>query len=379
MQQVDYQTEQTHQFLVQSTNSNQVFKIMRPHALHLLIGLVRVVTLAQNLSSTHALLIHIHTRINNQHSAMIPTISRIQSTTQLNEAALPFAGSGPRQVDMNVYNLPLDIIEQEWTANLVAKTVDDDGGIFLGTKNAREYFPDVVSMTVPRPSDGTGLGIMLQEIAGGRGDGLGITVVSGLVEGGYIESCNVDMLPGDSITSISVVRNLKSMELGLTEKAEITSASTECLGYDATVEAIVNLPPCVDEGESMVINMKRLRRKPRIRINLKFPPSQKQSDETVELFAGENLRLGMLVRGVKLNDPLAKRFDTKSEGNCGAGGLCRTCSVSVLRGGDLLNPQKVAEKQMLGDNPRWRLGCKAFVGYGMKEGEISLQVNPGQW
>jgi Na+-transporting NADH:ubiquinone oxidoreductase subunit NqrF len=114
-------------------------------------------------------------------------------------------------------------------------------------------------------------------------------------------------------------------------------------------------------------------------VTLKYPPSQDEKDSTLELFAGENLRLGMLVRGVKLNDPLARRFDTKSEGNCGAGGLCRTCSVSVLRGADLLNPQKPAEKQMLQDNPRWRLGCKAFVGYGMKEGEMVVQVNPNQW
>lgn len=301
------------------------------------------------------------------------------TSTQLNEAALPFAGSGPRQVDMNIYNLPIEITEQEWTANLVAKTIDDDGGIFLGVKNGRECFPDVISFSVPRPPDGTGLGVLLQELAGGRGDDLGITVVSGLVEGGYLESCNVDLLPGDSITSISVLKNTKSTQVGLAENEEIISAVTECLDYDATVQAIVNLPPITSTYEELQINIKRIRRKPKIKVNLKFPPSQKKSDETIELFAGENLRLGMLVRGVQLNDPLAKRFDTKSEGNCGAGGLCRTCSVSVLRGGDLMNPQKVAEKQMLGDNPRWRLGCKTFVGYGMKEGEISLQVNPSQW
>lgn len=288
---------------------------------------------------------------------------------------------------MNVYNLPLEIIAEQWTANLIAKTVDDDGGIFLGTKNDREYFPDVLTVTVPRdPSNSNGLGIMLQEIAGGREDGLGITVVSGLVEGGWMDShCeDMDIMPGDSITSITVVKTSTTQTNaggggGLTEQAETVSATTECLGYDQTVDAIVNLPSCVEEGESLVITLKRIRRKPVIKVHLKYPPSQKKADDTIELFAGENLRLGMLVRGVKLNDPLAKRFDTKSEGNCGAGGLCRTCSVSVLRGGDLLNPQKVAEKQMLGDNPRWRLGCKAFVGYGMKEGEISVQVNPNQW
>ena len=45
----------------------------------------------------------------------------------------------------------------------------------------------------------------------------------------------------------------------------------------------------------------------------------------------------------------------------------------------MLNPQKISEKQMLEDNPRFRLACKAFVGYGMQEGEITLQVNPRQW
>jgi len=80
-----------------------------------------------------------------------------------------------------------------------------------------------------------------------------------------------------------------------------------------------------------------------------------------------------------LNDELAKRFDTKSGGNCGGSALCRTCSVSVLNGGDLLNPQRVAEKQMLQDTPRWRLACKAIVGYGMKEGDMTIRVNTQQW
>ena len=318
--------------------------------------------------------------------------SSFSRTQQLQESALPFAGSGPRQVDMNRYNLPIEVIEQEWTANLVAKTMDVDGGIFLGCKNSREYFVDQLQVVIPRPQNGVGLGIGLLEIAGGREDGLGITVISELIEDGYVQSCTrtstvgIDILPGDSISSITVLRNKNtrpslggSEKLGLTNEEEIVTAATECLGYDATVDAILGLPPSSSENEILVINLRRVRRKPRVQVTLKYPPSQGEKDTTLELFAGENLRLGMLVRGVKLNDPLAKRFDTKSEGNCGAGGLCRTCSVSVLRGGDLLNPQKVSEKQMLQENPRWRLGCKAFVGYGMKEGEIVIQINPNQW
>ena len=50
-----------------------------------------------------------------------------------------------------------------------------------------------------------------------------------------------------------------------------------------------------------------------------------------------------------------------------------------VSGGDVLNPQRVAEKQMMKNNPRWRLACKAIVGYGMKEGEMVVRVNPQQW
>jgi ferredoxin len=131
--------------------------------------------------------------------------------------------------------------------------------------------------------------------------------------------------------------------------------------------------------DSYLLTIKRLRRKPKVKVNLQYPPSQNEPDAQIEMFAGENLRQGMLIRGVKLNDPLAQRFDTKTGGNCGAGGLCRTCAVSIQSGGDLLNPQRVAEKQMLQDSPRWRLACKAIVGFGMQEGEMTIRVNPRQW
>jgi hypothetical protein len=165
------------------------------------------------------------------------------------------------------------------------------------------------------------------------------------------------------------------------ETDEESVAVTECLDWEATVAAIQGLPPLDSENyeEFFALTIKRLRRKPRVKVNLHYPPEQNEPDATIELFAGENLRYGMLVRGVKLNDPLAQRFDAKSGGNCGAGGLCRTCSVSILKGGELLNPQRPAEQQMLADSPRWRLSCKAIVGYGMQEGEMTLRVNPRQW
>ena len=175
---------------------------------------------------------------------------------------------------------------------------------------------------------------------------------------------------------MSIVRQSRK---GTIDNEEEIVVQTECLSYDATVAAIQSLPspnPQYDEYYSLAL--KRLRRKPKVTVKLQFP-DQDEPDQTLELFAGENLRYGMLVRGVKLNDPLALRFDTKNGGNCGAGGLCRTCAVAVQQGNDLLNPQRPAEQQMLADNPRWRLACKAIVGYGMREGDITIRVNPNQW
>lgn len=40
--------------------------------------------------------------------------------------------------------------------------------------------------------------------------------------------------------------------------------------------------------------------------------------------------------------------------------------------------ERVVEKQIMQDNPRWRLACKAVVEYGMKEGEMIVRVNPKQ-
>jgi ferredoxin len=309
--------------------------------------------------------------------------------TAKNVATQILQGTGESVVDLNQYNLDsLSRIEQEWTANMVQKVGENEAGLRLGCKSDGELYVDVVSVVFPRTQ--SGLGLELVELAGGREDGLGITVVSGLVEGGA--AMEKDILPGDSISKVSVVRKQKSnpnKKQAVAETIQEVSVSTECLGYEATVKALQTLPPRTTSSslstsssydEFYSVLLKRLRRKPKVTIKLQYPPSQEDAeDETIELFAGENLRQGMLIRGVKLNDPLAKRFDSKNGGNCGAGGLCRTCSVSVTSGINLLNPQRLAEKQMLADNPRWRLACKAIVGFGMQEGEMTVRVNPRQW
>ena len=300
-----------------------------------------------------------------------------RSPTQLWEAPVKFQGTGVATVDLNRYNVPMDVILQEWTANRVAQSqIRTEGEVYLGVNNGRLLFVDTVNVMFRR-RQGEGLGINLEEVAG-RDDGLGITIVTGLVDGGPATA--QDILPGDCLASVGIIKkNRVGGDSGLADTEETVSVRTECLGYDATVAAIRSLPPAESEDEWFQLTLKRIRRIPKVKVNLQYPPSQNEPDTTIEMSAGENLRLGMLVRGIKLNDALAKRFDTKNGGNCGANGLCRTCAVSVVRGVELLSPQGTTEKQMLEDVPRWRLACKAKVGYGMQEGEITIRVNPKQW
>ncbi|CAB9520920.1 Ferredoxin [Seminavis robusta] len=310
-------------------------------------------------------------------SSLTSTYCTPFGATTKNVATQVLQGTGEAAVDLNRYNLEsLDTIEQEWTATLVQKVNENTVKPKLAAQSARELYVDTIQVSFPRSAGG--LGLELVELAGGRDDGLGITVVSNVLpEGAAAQATPTPILPGDSIAQVSVVQQSRQ---GLADSETEVVVQTECLSYDATVAAIQSLPPpSTGNDEYYALTLKRLRRKPKVTVKLQFPEDEKEKDATLELFAGENLRHGMLVRGVKLNDPLAQRFDTKNGGNCGAGGLCRTCAVAVQSGAELLNPQRVAEQQMLADNPRWRLACKAIVGYGMQEGEMTVRVTPRQW
>jgi ferredoxin len=285
------------------------------------------------------------------------------------------------QVDMNQYNLPVDQIAEEWTAILVPESTMREEGIYLGARSSKTIMVDTVKVEIPR-RQGEGMGIELMEIAGGREDGYGITVVNGIVDGGCADGSGI--MVGDSIAQLSVKNTGKGSGGGMSQVEYVDSIGIECLGYDKTVEAIVNLPAVersnddVDD-DTIILTLKRLRRKPKVTVRLQYPPYENEPDTVIELFAGENLRRAMLTRGVKLNDVLSRRFDSGGTGDCGADGTCATCVIGVSKGVDLISPQKIQEKQILKKNPRWRLACKATVGYGMREGELTLQVNPRQW
>jgi ferredoxin len=305
---------------------------------------------------------------------------KLKSTTSNTEQTqdLFYAAAGKPTVDMNKYNIPMDQILQEWTALLTAQSSMQAEGIYLNVKNSKELFADTLQYKVKR--DG-GLGLILTELAGGREDGVGITIIEEIVKGGNSE--NVGILPGDSIVAVSVSQGgnvVGETDGGAMETNEQrVSASTECLAYDSTIDVLTSLPPPSSPDEVLDIRVKRIRRKPKVAVKLQYPPEENLPDTTIELFSGENLRRAMLTRGIKLNDALSRRFDSGGTGDCGADGTCATCVIGVAKGEELLSPMKQQEEQILANKPRWRMACKAVVGYGMAEGEMTLQVNPKRW
>mmetsp|Transcript_30211 Transcript_30211/g.101865 ORF Transcript_30211/g.101865 Transcript_30211/m.101865 type:complete len:294 (+) Transcript_30211:118-999(+) len=204
-----------------------------------------------------------------------------------------------------------------------------------------------------------GLGIQLEELAN-NGEGVGVVVVAGLVEGSPAASSTLRV--GDVISEVG------------DGTGQFTS--TEAKPYDDVIAALVGA------GDNVNLVVKRLVARPKVAVTLKFP-NDEDPEQMIEIYAGENLRKALLVRGVKLNDQLARRFDNQmqSGGDCGAEGTCCTCAVAVMNGAEFLTAAKTQEEQMLRPTPRWRLACKARVGMGMEPGQVGqlvIRVSPRQ-
>lgn len=282
-----------------------------------------------------------------------------------------YAASGAPSVDMDQYNLPLERSINEWTAVVQAESSLQEAGIFLKAKG-KELFVDTLKYSIKREG---GLGLLLTEIAGGREDGVGITIIEEVIAGGNADKSGI--VAGDSIVALSITNT--NDQNGMNVDEERVGVSTQCLGYDATIDALTSLPPPTSSDETVAITIKRIRRQPKINIKLQYPPYLDEPDVSIELFAGENLRRAMLTRGIKLNDKMAERFDSGGRGDCGSEGTCATCVVGVTKGMEMMSPMGQQEEQILSTKPRWRMACKAVVGYGMMEGDMTLQISPRQW
>jgi ferredoxin len=303
-----------------------------------------------------------------------PTATALYSESVVGKEVSPlyYAAAGAPTVDMNKYNIPLERIVNEWTAVIQPKSSMQDEGIFLQTKSDKELFVDTLQYKVTREG---GLGLVLTELAGGREDGVGITLIEEVIQGGNAEQSGI--IAGDSIIGLTLTQNTSSSSMNVDE--ETIRVSTECLAYDPTIEALTSLPPASSPEEKIIVTVKRIRRQPKISLKLQYPPELEEPDNTIELFAGENLRRALLTRGIKLNDPLAERFDSGGLGDCGADGTCATCVIGITKGMELLSPIGQQESQILSKKPRWRMACKTVVGHGMTDGKMTIQVSPRQW
>mmetsp|Transcript_14216 Transcript_14216/g.29034 ORF Transcript_14216/g.29034 Transcript_14216/m.29034 type:complete len:329 (+) Transcript_14216:148-1134(+) len=274
----------------------------------------------------------------------------------------PAKASADGVVDANTYNVNLEKAAELWTAQTqVEKSAIRAPGVpFLASKS-KDYFVDDVSFLVSR--DG-GLGLELLELAGGRSDGYGITIVENVVG----NAAKAGILAGDSIASVAVPPPDFTFDSDL-----VASDVKDCEArdFDATIDVLTSFDPEVKE---LLVTVKRVRRWPKISLKVEYPPSQcaegVDNVKYVELFAGENLQRALLNRGIVLDDPGQRKCDF-----CGHS----YCYVRVMNGRKLLNPMSMTEEKLMAERPRDRLSCKTTVGYNMQEGDVSIRVNLSQW
>jgi len=264
-------------------------------------------------------------------------------------------------VDENVYNVDAEAAADIWTVSVSGEDrLDRLANIPFLDSNSKDHFVEDIRVVVSRVG---GMGIELLELAGGRDDQYGLTIVSGV--SGNAEKAGI--IAGDSIASMETQKVTMSSG-GESESREMFDC--ECKNFDTTIGLLSSFP---SEIESLVLNVKRIRRWPKINIVVEYPPIQcgegVDNRETVELFAGENLKRGLQTRGITFEDTKAAKCDF-----CGG-----KCTVSIDMGMQLMNPIGLTEEKLMKNNPKCRLSCKTKVGYNMQEGDVRLRINLNEW
>lgn len=262
------------------------------------------------------------------------------------------------------YSVSVEQAAELWTVSVGEKTAIREAGVpFMDVKKKDYFVDDLLDVAVSRSG---GMGMVLEELAGGRNDGIGITILSQV--SGNAEAAG--LLPGDAIAAVKYKKDLSRNEVETVEETVVQTC--ECRDFDNTMDVLVNFPE--DDVDTVYLDIKRIRRWPKIQVRVEYPPSQcaegVSNIRNINLFAGENLKLALQNRGIILDDPAAPRCDY-----CGS----NACYVSIFKGKQLLNPIGTTEEKLLRRNPNCRLSCKTVVGYNMQEGELGLRVNLSQW
>ena len=104
------------------------------------------------------------------------------------------------------------------------KATTDETGAYELIPASYEYQYQEIFVEIPRTAESPGLGVLLEQFGTLDAQNGGLTLIAGLVEDGNAANAGVDLLPGDSIVKAGGTR-------------------VECLDYDATVDALMALPP----------------------------------------------------------------------------------------------------------------------------------------
>ena len=315
--------------------------------------------------------------------AFVPSLHSSKATTRTStlssapadsDFARAVPATGPSltrngEIDPNVYNVELNQAAELWTVSVSAENQLERiaNKPFLDVKS-KDYYVDDVRVTLTRSLSNPGLGLELLELAGGRDDGVGLTIIEGV--SGNAERAGV--IAGDSLASVEYQVVTSGKESIMAQEIQASTLDCECRDFDSTFDMLVRIPP-VDQVDSITLNLKRIRRWPKIKTIVEYPPSQVaagvENTETLELFAGENLRRALLNRGIIMEDPMAPKCDF-----CGG-----KCTVKIDQGMPLLSPMSTTEEKIMRRNPKCRISCKTVVGYNMQEGNLRLRVNLNAW
>ena len=165
------------------------------------------------------------------------------------------------------------------------------------------------TIVVPRSLESPGIGLGLEEL-GSDGE-VGLVLVETIVDGGNAARATpTPFMPGDVLISVQDTKGSVKVSL-------------EGRSYDDTVSELGSLDPALG---SLIFTVRRLVRQPRLSVTLQFPGEDGRPDESLMMLPGQPLRQTILARGIKLNDPLALRFDSGGPGDCGGEGCCCTCA-----------------------------------------------------
>jgi len=338
----------------------------RMKALFLLLWTNEMTTLVSSFSLTNPSSL----QLSHTHNHHLSTLASAPSDSDFES---PPVVSDKNRINPDKYNVSIDQAEKLWTASVQQEgNAKRDAGVpFMDSKSKNYFVDDIPSVKISRSG---GLGIELLELAGGRDDGVGITIVQAVTAGGNAEKAGI--IAGDSIAAVSVYETTTSAAsgggAGVEEETKRRVTGCECRDFDSTIDALVNFPG--EDNDNLYLDLKRIRRWPKVQVKVEYPPSQcaegVDNVKMIELFAGENLKRALQNRGIILDDPGNVKCDY-----CGS----NACYVSISKGKSILSPIGLTEEKLFKSNPTCRISCKTTVGYNMQEGDLSLRVNLTQW